>query len=161
MIYNYVKVKLNNMIKIKNVKMIDSFDWDELVSDTYGKYYRFQQQQGCQPRGIVKLTIPDENWEEEEMNDSIPEIINDERNRGVKFDVWLNRDPKAVLNPSDAELKSCNYYHSSNRKEWCEDIEHIRLFWQRNFYPCLQTVANDLYERGLIEQGDYSIEIDW
>jgi len=142
--------------------MINVSDWDKLVSDTYGKIYDFQQQRGCQPRGIVKITIPDENWEEEEMNDKIPEIINDERNRGVKFDVWLNRDPKAMLNPSDAELESCNYYYyDSNKKEWCEDIGHIRLFWRRNFYPCLQSVANDLYKKGLIEAGDYAIEIDW
>ena len=147
---------------IKNVKMIDVFDWDKLVSDTYGKKYSFQQQDGCQPRGIVKITIPDENWEEEEMNDKIPEIINDERNMGVKFDVWLNRDPKETLNPSDDELKSCNYfYDSSDRKQWCEDVGHINLFWERNFYPCLQSVANDLHKKGLIEAGDYSIEIDW
>lgn len=150
------------MIKIKNVKMIDVNDWDKLVSDTYGKIYSFQQQQGCQPRGIVKLTIPDDNWEEEEMNDKIPEIINDERNMGVKFDVWLNRDPKAALNPSDDELKECNYYYdTSDRDEWCKDIGHINLFWERNFYPCLQSVANDLHKKGLIEAGDYSIEIDW
>ena len=150
------------MIKVKNVKMIEVSDWDKLVSDTYGKRYCLQQQQGCQPSGVVKLTIPDENWEEDEMNDKIPEIINDEKNMGVKFDVWLNRDPKETLNPSDTELKSCNYYYgSSSRKEWCEDIGHINLFWERNFYPCLQSVANDLHKRGLIEAGEYSIEIDW
>ena len=96
------------------------------------------------------------------MNDKIPEIINDEHNMGIKFNVWLNRDPKDPLNPSDSELKSCNYYYdSSDRKKWCEDIGHINLFWERNFYPCLQSVANDLHKKGLIEAGDYSIEIDW
>lgn len=150
------------MIKIKNVKMIDVSDWDELVSNTYGKIYSFQQQNGCQPRGIVKLTIPDDNWEEEEMNERIPEIINDEQNMGVKFDVWLKRNPKAPLNPSDDELKACNYYYdTSDRDKWCKDIGHINLFWERNFYPCLQSVANDLHKKGLIEAGDYSIEIDW
>ena len=150
------------MIRIKNVKMIDVSDWDELVSNTYGKIYSFQQQQGCQPRGIVNITIPAENWEEDEMNDKIPEIINDERNMGVKFDVWLNRDPKEILNPSDAELKACNYYYdSSDKKQWCEDTSHINMFWERNFYPCLQSVANDLHKKGLIESGDYSIEINW
>lgn len=142
--------------------MIDVNDWDELVSNTYGKIYSFQQQSGCQPRGIVNITIPDENWQEDEMNDKIPEIINDEINMGVKFDVWLNRDPKAILNPSDAELKACNYYHdSSDRKQWCEYASHINMFWERNYYPCLQSVANDLHKKGLIEAGDYSIKIDW
>lgn len=149
-------------MKIRNVKMIDVFDWDKLVSDTYGKIYSLQQQKGCQPRGIVEITIPDDNWKEKEMNDKIPEIINDERNMGVKFDVWLNRDPKQPLNPSDAELKSCNYfYDSSDKKKWCEDINHINLFWTRNFYPCLQSVANDLHKRGLIDAGEYLINIDW
>ena len=91
--------------------MIDVYDWDKFVSDTYGKIYSFQQQNGCQSRGIVKMTIPDDNWEDEEMNDKIPEIINDEENMGVKFDVWLNRNPKQPLNPSDVELKACNYFY--------------------------------------------------
>ena len=150
------------MIKVKNVKIIEVSDWDKLVSDTYSKPYYFQQQNGCQPRGIVKITIPDENWEEDEMNDKIPEIINDEYNMGVKFDVWLKRDPSEPLNPSNEELKVCNYYYdSSDRKQWCEDKGNIRLFWERNFYPCLQSVANDLHKKGLIEAGEYSIEIDW
>jgi hypothetical protein len=133
-----------------------------LVSQTYGKIYRFQQQEGCQPRGVVDIRVPDENYEEDEMNDKIPEIINDEYNMGVKFDVWLNRDPKEPLNPSDEELKNCHYYYDSSiRKDWCEDIGHINMFWERNFYPCLQSVANDLHKKGLIEAGDYAIKIDW
>lgn len=146
------------------VKVIAVNDWDNLVSETYGKIYSFQQQGGCQPRGIVKITIPDNIWEEEEMNERIPEIINDGDNMGVKFDVWLKRDPNDPLNPSNEELNKCNYYWGKTEEDkikWGEDKGHISLFWERNFYPSLQTVANDLHERGLIEAGDYSIEIDW
>jgi hypothetical protein len=147
---------------VKKINMIDVSDWDELVSNTYGRIYCFQQQDGCKSRGVVNITIPDENWEEDEMNDKIPEVINDARNMGVKFDVWLNRNPKSILNPSDEELRACNYFYShSNRKGWCEDKGHISMFWERNFYPCLQSVANDLHKKGLIEAGDYSINIDW
>lgn len=149
------------MVKIKNVKMIDVGDWDDLVSDTYGRTYSFQQQDGCKDRGFEYITIPSE-YSDEYMNDKIPEIINDSYNRGVKFDVWLNRDPEAPLNPSDKELKSCNYYYGGDkRKEWCEDKSHIGLFWERNFYPNVQAVANDLHAKGLIEAGEYAIEIDW
>jgi hypothetical protein len=151
------------MLKIKNVKMIEVSDWDKLVSDTYGKVYSFQQQEGCQPRGVVNIRIPDMS-DEEEMNDKIPEVINDEWNMGVKFKVWLERDPNEPLNPSKEELKNCHYYFGKteeDEKEWKEQIGHINMFWERNFYPNLQTLANDLHEKGLIEAGDYAIEIDW
>ena len=97
------------------------------------------------------------------MNDEIPEVINGDE-MGVKFDVWLKRDPNAPLNPTKEELKNCNYYWGKSEKderEWKNDKSHIRLFWERNFYPNVQTVANDLYEKGLIEAGNYSIKIDW
>lgn len=78
------------------VKQIDVSDWDNLVRKTYGKEYNFQQQNGCQGRGIFNLTIPSKYSEEEEMNDSIPEVVNGEE-MGVKFEVWLARDPNQPL----------------------------------------------------------------
>ncbi len=153
------------MIKARNVNMIEVSDWDDLVKDTYGKPYKFQQQDGCQQRGVVNITIPDETYEyEDEMNDKIPEVINNGDEMGVKFDVWLKRDPKAPLNPSKKELKECGYYWGKTEEdeiEWKQDKGHISMFFERNFYPNLQTVANDLHKRGLIEAGDYLINIDW
>jgi hypothetical protein len=35
------------------------------------------------------------------------------------------------------------------------------MFWDRNFYPNVQMVANDLHKKGLLEAGEYSIRIDW
>lgn len=35
------------MLKFETKKIIDCFDWDELVTETYGKPYCFQQQDGC------------------------------------------------------------------------------------------------------------------
>jgi len=124
-------LKNNKMIKTKNVKIIDVSDWDELVSNTYGKPYSFQQQDGCQPRGMVNITIPYESYSEEYMNDKVIEVINGENRTGVKFDVWLKRDPNAPLNPSKQELKKCNYYWGKNEKdeqEWKESKSHISLF---------------------------------
>lgn len=127
------------MLKVKNTKTIEVSDWDNLVIETYGKPYSFQQQDDCQSRGMVYITIPDENFEEEEMNHFIPEVINGSV-MGVKFDVWLARDPKTPF------------------EDGRDDLD---LWWDRNFYPNLQTVANDLHKKGLIEAGEYAIEIDW
>lgn len=121
---------------------IEVQDWDELVQKTYGRPYSFQQQNGCQSRGVVDFSVPDESESyDEKMNDTIPEEVNG-REMGVKFDFWLNRDPKQPIPDQkyDFELES---------------------FWLRNFYPDFQTVANDLYKRGLLEEDDWTINIDW
>lgn len=125
-------------------KVIKLKDWDTLVRNTYGKPYMFQQQDGCQSRGMFPLTIPPDKYEleeEENMNDSIPDEINGEE-MGVKFQVWLERDP----------LQIPKHFRDS----WGND-----LFWERNFYPNIYTIANDLYKKGLIEAGEYLINIDW
>ena len=124
------------------VTIIDVDEWDNLVMQTYGKVYNFQQQDGCQERKTVHLTIPDQAYDYQ--NDSIPEVVNGDK-MGVSFKAWLERDPKQRLNTDD---------------QW--DREHgLNLFWERNFYPELQTVANDLYNKGILEAGEYGINIDW
>lgn len=150
------------MIKTKNIKVIDVHDWDKLVQEVYGKPYIFQQQDGCQSRGLVSITIPDYSYDwEDAVNESIPEVINGDE-MCVKFNVWLERDVKTPLNPTDEELENCGYFFKhDDRKSWCESDSRIMLFWERNFYPTLQVVANDLYEKGHIEAGDYSIDINW
>jgi len=128
-------------MKMKNVKLIEVGDWDNLVSSTYNRIYQFQQQCGCQERGIFNLTIPSKYTEDEEMHDSIPEKVNGEE-IGVKFKNWLERDPNQPL--------------INQKYDW-----DLKLFWERNFYPDIYTVANDLYEKGFIEAGEYIIHIDW
>lgn len=131
------------MLKTKNVKMIEVSDWDKLVEDTYKRPYSFQQQNGCQDRGTFNLTVPSK-WakeEDNEMHDSIPERINGNE-MGVKFEKWLERDPKQPVD--------------GGGDEW-----EIGLFWERNFYPSIEIVANDLHKKGLIESGSYTINIDW
>lgn len=131
------------MLKYKNVKTIDNADWDNFVRETYGKPYCFQQQNGCQERGLFYITIPSDFTEDDDMNDSIPEIVNGNE-MGVKFKVWLERDPNQKL----------EIYKNTPEGG-------IILFWERNFYPDIYTVANDLHSKGLIEAGDYVINIDW
>lgn len=130
------------MIKSRNVNIIDRYDWDKLVTDTYGKPYSIQQQDGCMDRQMIGLTIPDEADDYE--NDTLPEEVNHPK-MGVSFAAWLARDPNQPLNTTDV-LRS--------------DFG-LTLWWNRNFYPDLQTLANDLHAKGLIEAGEYSINIDW
>ncbi len=129
--------------------MIEVSDWDNLVTETYGKPYSFQQQNGCQSRGIYNLTVPSEYSNDEEMNDEIPFEINGEE-MGVKFQVWLDTSVEEVNQKFEEITGKPESYSNQND-----------LFWDRNFYPDIETVANDLYKRGLIEAGDYSINIDW
>ena len=92
-------------------------------------------------RGSVGFTVPEDcSDEESEMRDAIPEEVNGEV-MGVKFEVWLSRNPNKI-----APFK--------------KKYENM-LFWERNFYPLLQSVANDLHSRGLLDTGEYEINIDW
>jgi len=130
------------MIKTRKATVIDVGDWDNLVEETYGRPYSFQQQDDCKERQRVSLTVPDTPYDYE--NDTVPEVVNGSE-MGVSFSAWLARDPKQKLNTSD---------------EW--DREHgLEMFWHRNFYPDVSMVANDLHAKGLIEAGEYEIDIDW
>jgi hypothetical protein len=126
----------------KTQKVIDVSDWDDLVVETYKRPYSFQQQDGCKERQRVRITIPDHPYDFE--NDTVPEVVNGDE-MGVSFKAWLERDPEQALNTDD---------------EW-DRTYGIGLFWERNFYPDVQMIANDLHAKGLIEAGDYVIDIDW
>ncbi len=126
-------------MKIRTEKVIDVSDWDALVEETYGRTYSLQQQDGCKDRGRVPITVPDEADDYE--GDTVPEIVNHEE-MGVSFSAWLERDPLAPL---------VDQKYDYERSLW----------WDRNFYPDIQMVANDLYKKNLLEAGDYTIDIDW
>ena len=150
------------MEEIKKIKQISVQDWDAFVEKIYGKIYSFQQQDDCKSRGIETISTNGEYLEDFE-NETIPEIINGEE-RGVSFKSWLERDPNAPLNPSDEELKECGYYWGKtkeDKKEWCVDKSNVNMFWERNFYPNVNMIANDLMKKGLLEEGEYQIKIDW
>ncbi len=129
-------------ISTRTEQVIDVGDWDQLVIDTYGRPYSFQQQDGCKERQRVKITIPDEAYDYE--NDTVPEEVNHE-DMGVSFKAWLERDPNQPLDSPD---------------EW-DRKNGLSMWWQRNFYPDVQMIANSLYRMELIEAGEYTIDIDW
>lgn len=127
------------MIKFKTKQVIDVSDWDALVKKTYGRPYDFQQQDDSQDRGLRFVTVPYKAFDYK--NDTVPEEINGAE-MGVSFAAWLARDPG----------------------EWNgdpEDASNLDMFWERNFYPELQMVANDLHSKGLLPEGEYTINIDW
>lgn len=128
-------------------KVIEVADWDALVTETYGRPYSFQQQDGCKCRdreSLYVLSDPDLVYDFDD--ESVPEIVNGDE-RGVSFEAWLARDPNQLLN----EL----------RPDWDTGVSSLRLWWERNFYPTSESVAHDLFKRGLLEEGEYVINIDW
>lgn len=130
------------MIRTRTEQIIDVSDWDQIVIDTYGKYYNFQQQDGCKSRQHVKITIPDEA--NDYKNDTVPEIVNHSK-KGVSFTAWLARDPNQKIPVKKPDFGN----------------DFTDMWWERNFYPDVQMIANDLCSKGLIEAGEYTIDIDW
>lgn len=127
-------------VNIRDMKVIDSMDLDQLVRDTYGRPYNFQQQDGCQDRGYRRATVPEPDPLDFDQK-TIPEVIN-EGDMGVSFAAWLARDPEAPVGDRSDDLA-------------------LELFWERNFYPSQAMVLNDLHARGLLPAGEYMITIDW
>lgn len=128
-------------MKTKTKQVIELSEWDGLVQKTYGRPYSFQQQDGCKSRGSFSFSVPAQA--DDYKRQSVPENVNAEE-MGVSFAAWLARDPKQKLsNPEDQE----DYY--------------LALWWERNFYPDMQMVANDLHAKGLLDAGEHTILIDW
>ncbi len=128
-------------MKITQKNVIYSGHWDEFVQKIYGKPYCFQQQAGCRTWSVYELIVPDEV--NDFTNDTLPEIVNGEE-MGVSFKAWLERDPKQPLRPYQDETE-----------QWLVDI-----WWERNFYPDVRMIANDLHAKGLLPAGEYLIIID-
>ncbi len=52
-------------MKTRTEKVIDVGDWDDLVTETYGRIYSFQQQDGCKERGTFQFEVPSEGYDYE------------------------------------------------------------------------------------------------
>ena len=126
-------------IRTNTISTIECSELDRIVRKTYGRPYCFQQQEGCQGRGTHSVYVPTDG--QDFPNDTIPEIVNGEE-MGVSFKAWLERDPGQSL--------------AGNQASWAKG-----LWWSRNFYPSLDMVLDDLHKKGLIDAGEYTIEIDW
>lgn len=130
------------MLKVNQTKTINCQDWDDFVQETYGKIYCFQQQDGCKDRGIEYITVPSEDdFDYDYETTEIPFEVNG-KEMGVSFQTWLNTS----VEDTDKHF---------------EDDRENELFWERNFYPSIDVIADDLYSKGLLEAGKYMIIIDW
>jgi len=119
------------MLKVSTRKFIELQDWNNFVREVYGKPYNLQQQDGCMERGIIEISVP--NIHAEDYPDA---------GYGVSFATWLSTTDEQLL-------------------ERIAPYTNTTLHWHRKFYPSLDMIANDLFDRGLIESGGYSINIDW
>lgn len=128
------------MIKFETKKIIDVGDWDALVEKTYGRPYSYQQQDGCKFRGMVSILVP-YTYIDDYKNDTVPEEVNGIE-MGVSFAAWLARSPEQKI---------------PNQRNAYE----LELFWNRNFYPGIGMIINDLHASGLLPEGEYMINIDW
>lgn len=131
-------------IKYKTINVIQLSDWNKFVSSFYGRPYDFQQQDDCKNRGTFNFKVPlDDELLLDFESSEISEDANDEvYETGVPFQTWLNRDPKQPLKNQEYDFQ-------------------LNLWWHRNFYPEVNMIINDLYEKGVLETGEYMIEIDW
>lgn len=132
------------MIRTRTEVVISVEDWDDLVETTYGRPYSFQQQAGCKERQRFSIQVPSDSYDFEQ--ESVPEVVNG-CEMGVSFKSWLARNPNQLLDKL--------------RPDWDNGKNSLRLWWLRNFYPTVESIINDLHIRGLIEAGEYSIDIDW
>jgi hypothetical protein len=119
--------------------VVSEQEWNKLVKETYRRPYNFQQQDNCRERGTFQLTVPSEP--EDYKLSTVPEKVNHPE-MGVSFEAWLTRDPEQSL--------------PNNEAPWA-----LEMWWERNFYPDIQTVANDLCAQGYLAAGEYTINIDW
>ena len=125
---------------MKSVNIMSVQEWDDLVSSTYGRVYSFQQQDDCKDRQTVYFSCP-HVYPYDYENDTVPEQVNHPE-MGVSFQAWLERDPKTPI--------------KGGKSDW-----EINMWWERNFYPDMSMVVNDLHDKGLLPAGDYGINIDW
>jgi len=144
------------MAKIgKTVTMISVQEWDDLVEKTYGKVYSFQQQDDCKPRGTFNFSVPSKWGVQDYEATSNPMVINGPE-MGVSFKTWLETDPNTpVFGDRWSEKEGKSVFQETTEKS------SQRLVWERNFYPDVGMIIDDLYKKGLIDEGEYVIEIDW
>lgn len=119
-------------LNARKVNLITDSEWDALVKSVYDKPYCFQQQDGCKERGTFNFSVPCSTWDYK--NNEITDNDSDNDVMGVSFQAWLDGIPFFVGKP---------------------------IFWERNFYPDVSMIIDDLYKKGHLEEGDYVIEIDW
>lgn len=114
--------------------VIGESDFSRYVSEHYGRPYNLQQQGDMLGQeSAVKLTVPDpEDGEWEGM--TMPTLVQ-----------WQEATP-----PGD---------HPEGGYDPNVSRENMR--WEREYYPQLEAVANDLHAKGLLDAGEYILFVSW
>ena len=107
-------------LKFKTEKIISVQNWDALVQKTYGRIYCFQQQDGCKDRGTFEFSVPGGTWDYKNNELMSQESSGDYDEMGVSFQAWIDAIPK-------------------------EDDWRNKMWWERNFYPDVSMIIDDLY----------------
>ena len=134
----------------RTVIKVNHNDWNKFITEVYGKPYNFQQQDGCRSRGVYDFSLPFDFElydEEEDFLDFVDRTDFNKNQSCVKFSVW--KDEKVKYKDPDKTV----FYQ--------DEYEDERLYWVRAFYPNLYTLLDDLYKKGLLEDGDYELVVSW
>lgn len=129
-------------LRTNTIPTISVQDWNSFVTEVYGRPYNFQQQDGCRRRGTYTLNVYEQyepEWNAGYDRDTIEEDVNT-REMCVSLKGWLARNPQQPL-PN----QECDY--------------QLKFWWERNFYPDVEVLAQDLCHRGLLAAGEYLILI--
>lgn len=110
-------------------------DFSKYVSEHYGRPYRLQQQGDMMAQeASIRFSVPPTDWYDE--NPTLAE--------------WQAATPPAAERPD----------FTTDREGWQKHLDD-QLRWDRDYYPDLETVVKDLYEKGLLDAGDYIIYAWW
>lgn len=147
-------------MKIETVHKIWESEFSDLVSEVYGRPYRLQQQGDCYAQdSIIEITATEEDY----PDDWVP--YEDE----ITLEKWLSADPNApIRNPRYDQYRELALQHPGKGYEKLEKDEWEGpgttthdLYWEREFYPPLEDLVNDLCKKGKIPAGDYVIHVWW
>ena len=128
-------------MRYETMRYVQVSDLDNFIKETYKRPYSFQQQRGCQARGTQNVKVPIEGLEDCDEGYNVEDVLENPWD-GVSLKDWLERDPKEKIKDSDNDGT-------------------LERFWERNFFPDIEILFDDLFKKGLIEEGEYVINIDW
>lgn len=143
------------MIKVETWKVINESEFNEVVSKTYGRPYHLQQQGDMLGNDTTHRIEVSKDGSEGCSGGS------------VSLNEWLAVDPETHKFPDprwETTGKHLPDDHPS-KKFYPEFLEpgtsYYDMHWERDFYPDMDELLDDLLEKGLIEEGTYQINVSW
>lgn len=146
-------------LKVVTKQIIDESDFSKLVSDTYGRPYRLQQQEPLMNQdSYMPIQVPND-WHAADkdharlrkwIEENPPQYVDGQEPTYPSFKEWLDRDANAYVGGRDMY------------EGWGDPGGFwYTLWWERAFFPPLGEVIDDLHKRGLLDEGEYLIHAWW